>query len=104
MNLLEALQLHLKNPQRRGFDGPVPPVVCADGFTMSVQASRAHMCMPRDDVGPWRSVEVGFPNRVEPLLLSYAEVQGNWTETVYPRVPIEVVAAVVEVHGGFHKP
>lgn len=104
MNHLEALQLHLKNPQRRGFGGPVPPVVCTDGFTMSVQASDSHMCTPRSNVGPWLSVEVGFPSRVEPLLWPYAEAPGNWTETVYGSVPVELVAAVIELHGGFRKP
>ena len=101
---LEALHRHLKHPQRRGGIGPIPPIVCADGFTMSVQASRAHMCTPREDVGPWLSVEVGFPNRIEPLLWPYAEVPGNWTETVYGGVPVEIVAAVVELHGGFATP
>jgi hypothetical protein len=74
-----------------------------DGFTMSVQASHSHACTPRDDVGPWRSVEVGFPNRVEPLLWPYAEAPGNWTETVYGSVPVELVAAVIELHGGLRK-
>lgn len=104
MNHLEALQLHLKHPRRRVAGGPIPPVECADGFTMSVQACEYAYCEPRDNVGPWRSVEIGFPNRVEPLLWSYAESPGNWTDTVYPHVPVELVAAVIEVHGGFRKP
>ena len=100
MNHLEALQLHLKHPQRRGVGGPVPPVVCADGFVMSVQANEFVYCEPKNNMGPWRSVEIGFPSRVEPLLLNYAESPGNWTDTVYPYVPVELVAAVIEVHGG----
>ena len=68
---------------------------------MSVQASSNHYCSPREDEGPWTHVEVGYPNRVEPLLWEWAEVKGAWTDTVYPRVPVEVVAAVVELHGGF---
>ena len=78
-----------------------PPIVCRDGFRMSVQASSNHYCSPREDEGPWTHVEVGYPNRVEPLLWEWAEVKGDWTDTVYPRVPVEVVAAVVELHGGF---
>ena len=51
-------------------------------------------------MGPWVEVEVGFPSVVEPLLFEYAESPGRWTDTVYPYVPIELVASVIEVHGG----
>ena len=96
----DYLMNHLMYSRRRGGYGPVPPVVCTDGFTMSVQASASHNCEPPDDEGPWTSVEVGYPNRVEPLLWPYAEGPGNWLETVYARVPIDLVAAVIELHGG----
>jgi len=82
----------------------VPRVVCADGFTMSVQASEMHFCRPKNSVGPWVSVEVGYPNRIEPLLFEYAESPGAWVRTVYPYVPIDLVAAVIELHGGFIDP
>lgn len=75
-------------------------IVCNDGFSMSVQANQFAYCTPRDDEGPWTEVEVGFPSKIEPLIWEWAEEPGLWTETVYPWVPIEVVAAVVEVHGG----
>ena len=68
---------------------------------MSVQAGMYHYCSPQNDVGPWTTVEVGFPSKIEPILWEYAEEPGKWTDTVYPKVPIEVVAAVIEVHGGF---
>jgi hypothetical protein len=74
-------------------------VRCADGFTMSVQASSAAYCEPRSDNGPWDAVEIGFPNRIEPLLWPYAESR-EWTETVYGYVPIGLAAAVIELHGG----
>ena len=75
-------------------------IECRDGFRMSVQASEHHYCSPRTNEGPWDEVEVGFPSAVEPLLWKYADEPGNWTETVYGYVPIELVAAVVELHGG----
>lgn len=100
MTALEQLQEWFRpirtNPRRR-----LPRVECADGFTMSVQVGDMVYCSPRDNYGPWNEVEIGFPNRVEPLLFNYAEEPLNWTETVYPYVPIELVAVVVEVHGGF---
>lgn len=79
----------------------LPPIKCRDGFVMSVQVGRMLYCEPRSDIGPWASVEVGFPSQIEPLLWSYAEEPGKWTDTVYPYTPVEVVAAVIELHGGF---
>lgn len=84
---------------RRG--NHLPRIKCRDGFSMSVQVGRLLYCIPRSDIGPWRSVEVGFPSQIEPLLWEYAERPGEWTDTVYPYTPVEIVAAVVELHGGF---
>lgn len=81
----------------------IPSVVCNDGFRLSVQASSGHYCSPRSDTGPWDSFEVGFPSIVEPLLFDYADEPGNWTDTVYGQVPSELVAAVIELHGGFNE-
>lgn len=78
------------------------PIVCADGFTMSVQASANHYCAPRE-TGAWYydQVEVGFPSAIEPLLLEYAENDADYLNTVYGWVPVEVVDAIVAAHGGF---
>lgn len=73
---------------------------CRDGFSMSVQASRANYCMPRNNVGPWYSVEVGFPSTMDMLLWPYAEDPSDPTETVYSWVPSQIVYAVIEAHGG----
>lgn len=75
-------------------------VVCKDGFSMSVQASKYHYCTPRDNFGPYTSFEVGFPTQQEELLLEYAEDRRNPTDTVYGYVPTDVVEAVVAKHGG----
>lgn len=83
---------------------PLPQIVCADGFQMSVQASRHNYCEPRADKGPWISVEIGFPSKIEPLLWEYAEGGAHWTETVYGYVPIQLAAAVIECHGGMVPP
>lgn len=68
---------------------------------MSVQAGVNVYSIPSSNVGPWTHVELGYPSQIEPLLWDYAEAPGSWTDTVYPRVPVELVAAVIEVHGGF---
>jgi len=98
----EKLQAYLarrKPPMIR-----LPPITCVDGFRMSVQVSAHHYCTPRSDTGPWEEVEVGFPSIPEPLLFQYVEnvVGGSdYTDSVYPYTPVEVVAAVIEAHGDF---
>lgn len=85
------------------FGSARPQVVCTDGFTMSVQASRGHYSDPRSDEGPYEAVEVGFPSEVEPLLMEYIEMMGNNpVESVYPYVPVDVVQAIIVKHGGVH--
>lgn len=70
------------------------PITLQDGTTVSIQANRGAYCFPRDDVGPYTSVEVGFPS-VEPSWwsnLSDGEIAG-W-------VPVSVVREFIEEHGG----
>jgi len=77
-----------------------PTIECADGFRMSVQASAGHYCTPRENEGPYDEVEVGFPNKEEPLLVPYAEDASRLTQTVYPYVPLDTVIKVIQKHGG----
>jgi hypothetical protein len=82
------------------------PVVCKDGFVMSVQASNFHYCSPKVDGLPkraYKSFEVGFPSEEEPLLAPYMETPGEGKgpcDTVYGYVPAHVVRKVVKKHGG----
>ena len=81
--------------------GEIGLIVCADGFKMSVQASRTHYCLPCNSAGPWSHVESGFPSAREDLLLPYVDnAELEPTETVYGRVPAMVVREVVAKHGG----
>ena len=75
-------------------------VVCADGFRMSVQANETAYCDPRDNTGQYTEVEVGFPNREEPMLKQWAEDPNKLTETVYAWVPRQVILNVIAKHGG----
>ena len=90
-----------EQPLLAGHLTQVPTIVCAGGLKMSVQASRYHYCTPRDSVGPWSSVEIGFPSQRVERLMFYAEDGSAPTDTVYGYVPIEVVAEVIAEHGGF---
>ena len=78
-------------------------VRCHDGFRMSVQASHEHFCTPRQDKGPYTHVEVGYPNRLEELLLPYADgasTIAGLRPTLYVNVPAEVVLETIEMHAG----
>ena len=75
-------------------------IKCADGFSMSVQASRGSYCSPRDDSGPYDSVEVGFPSSFDVYLHEYAEDPDKPTDTVYGWVPADTVIMCIDAHGG----
>ena len=83
-----------------------PRIVCSDGFSISVQGSSFIYATPREDnpANGYTHVECGFPSTrpktVE--LRNYAELCGtdDYTETVYGYVPVEVVRAELDAHGG----
>ena len=76
-------------------------IVCADGFSMSVQANQGAYCEPRiDDAPRYEAVEVGFPSSREELIMEWAESPNKPTETVYGWVPSERVSLVIAKHGG----
>jgi|TARA_R110000824_G_scaffold99823_2_gene237329 hypothetical protein len=76
-------------------------IVCADGFSMSVQAHQNAYCSPRIDGAPrYTEAEIGFPSAAEDLLAEYAETPSRPTDTVYAWVPASVITLVVAKHGG----
>lgn len=83
------------------FKAKMPRIICADGTTLSVQVGEYMYCSPRDNKGPYSSVEVGFPS-VEPpeIWKQYAEDPNRPTDTVYAYVPIELVSFFIAAHGG----
>lgn len=93
--------LRNQTPDRRGYMDNIPYILCADGLCMSVQTGPSHYCSPRDGVGPWSSVEVGFPSRKVGAFMEYIDGGGSDpTETVYGYVPLsKVIAAIVEAGG-----
>ena len=87
----------------------VPPVICKDGFKMSVQHSSSHYCSPRIDFAERQgyaegfefvSYEVAYPSEKEEILLPYAENPECPTGTVYACIPAQIVEQVAEMHGG----
>jgi len=75
--------------------------VCADGFTMSVQANANAYCSPRiTGASTYTEVEVGFPTAKEELLMDWCEEPRDPTGSVYGFVPAQVVTNVIAKHGG----
>lgn len=75
-------------------------ITCKDGFSLSVQATQGAYCAPRDSVGPWWEVEVGFPSAAPELIAHLAENPDDLTGTVYGYVDIELVEQLIALHGG----
>lgn len=75
-------------------------VVCKDGFSISIKASERAYCNPKNNIGPYDSVELGYPNFPEPMISGFAEIIDQPTETVYGWVPVGIVQAVIIKHGG----
>ena len=92
-------------PSGRARRKPRGRVRCNDGFAMSVQASAEHACTPRNDVGPYAAVEIGYPNELEDALLPYSGqmmICGHMP-TIYTNVPAKTLKEVVAKHGGLRR-
>ena len=76
------------------------PIVCADGFNVSIQANETGYCSPRNNEGPYTDVECGFPSAYDFYLNEYAEDKTRPTDTVYGWVPAHVVRMCIDAHGG----
>ena len=76
-------------------------ITCADGFSVSIQASAHNYCEPRADASSaYKSVELGFPNRPCIFIKDYAEDSQHLTGTIYGYVPASVVRKMIAAHGG----
>lgn len=70
---------------------------CRDGFRVSIQASAHHACTPRDDTGPYTTVEVGYPSKHEPLLIPFLD---EFCADIYNHVPAQIIRQLIHAHGG----
>lgn len=97
MDINAYLEKHRKVFNLGGYEmlGVRPPIKCADGLWLSVQASHSHYCRPRDDIGPYEAVEVATHKSL-PELSEYEENDA----AIYGWVPVELVEQVIENHGG----
>jgi len=101
MTTFEKLQQHLAAPTIHQVHGTFEhkenavPVQCADGTTMSVQASENHYSKPRENHGPYTYVEVWRCGEV-PAWAEYGD-----GEEPYAYLPIELVVEEIDRRGGF---
>ena len=85
----------------------LPKIICSDGFTMSVQVGYSLYSTPKKVAKRYSAVEIGFPSEHEPLIEEYAETfhqedETDYTDTVYPYVPVAIVDKVLKKHGGIN--
>ena len=83
----------------------LPHIVCSDGFTMSVQVGFSLYSTPKKVAKRYSAVEIGFPSDHEPLIEEFAETfhqedVTDYTDIVYPYVPVKIVNKVLKKHGG----
>ena len=84
----------------------LPQIICSDGFKMSVQVGFSLYSTPKKVAKRYSAVEIGYPSDHEPLIEEYAEcytfeeLDIDFTNTVYPYVPVKIVDKVLRKHGG----
>lgn len=90
---------------------PILPFECKDGFSVSIQGGPGFYSLPNLEelslmtttkertLIRYTHVELGYPNAEEEALMGYAEDPSNPTDTVYPRVPVNIVNGILEKHG-----
>ena len=86
----------------------LPHIVCEDGFSMSVQVGYSLYSTPKKVAKRYSAVEIGYPSEPEELIKEYAEFApfdedtADYTDTVYPYVPVKIVDKVLKKHGGIN--
>ena len=86
----------------------LPHIICADGFSMSVQVGYSLYSTPKKIAKRYSAVEIGYPSEPEELIKEYAEFAPfdedttDYTDTVYPYVPVKIVDKVLKKHGGIN--
>ena len=82
----------------------LPKIICSDGFEMSVQVGSSLYSTPKKVAKRYSAVEIGVPSEYEPLIEEFAEGSfdetPDYTDTVYPYVPVAIVNKVLKKHGG----
>jgi hypothetical protein len=96
-----------KHATLRSYDRVLPAMRCKSGFTLSIQASTAHYCTPRNNEGPYSHVEVMFltPTQIpETFKPFFEDVDGGSWGTVrnalFANIPVGFINHWIELNGG----
>lgn len=89
----------------RPYRQPINAAVCKDGFIVSIQASLHSYCSPRvTEDTEYSEFELGFPSMRVPELTEWKDGEkvsdDSDMQSVYGYVPAEVVAGLLQKHGG----
>ena len=80
-----------------------PPIICNDGLFMSVQAGENYSCYPRENLEDfdYETVEISRHEDTDAEELLYLFIS-DYDKYILSNVPVEVVDAVIEKHGGIN--
>lgn len=85
-----------------------PRIFCADGTSLSVQASEYHYCTPRENgLDDYCAVEVGYLRDAQGNAVPAPESwlpfsdDGGLSSSVFGYVPSELVKQFIADHGGY---
>ena len=74
----------------------LPPMVCKDGFNVSIQAGPLYYSSPKNIKGPYTHVEMGNASKPIPSLKKWKK------DNIWANVPLKAAAQVLNSHGGLH--
>jgi hypothetical protein len=99
MSTYDKLQALLATPVKTGMESyfykeVAKPVICTDGASVSIQASKNHYSTPRANVGPYTEVEVWCVEGAVVTEFDYSD------ENPSCYVPIADVVLFLDNHGG----
>ncbi len=79
-----------------------PRIVCADGWSLSVQAGPGLYSNPKEDADHYSLVEVGYPERADGSAY-YPRQFGEWSGGVCGWVSVTTVNRWIKYHGGIKR-
>ena len=72
-----------------------------NGSSISMQASNKHNCIPKDDEGPYKSIELGFPQGGIKLPEDFDNFrQDDMSSNIFSFVPASEVVKIIEMNNG----
>jgi len=77
-----------------------PRVYFNNGGGISMQASHYHNCVPKDDEGPYESIELGYPDEMVKIPEEMYTFEEQGSDGLYNFVPASVVVKLIELNDG----